>query len=1160
MADLEVLDADYVVDPDGRIVHWSEEAEALLGYGSQEILGENHLTLVPPSDRDEARRYLLKMRNGEPVRCQPTALQSKDGHPIEVSLSIRPICGANGTVVGGAVLARNHCERARAQSKLRESEGRFREVFESAPFGICTTGLDGRFLQVNEALCRILGYSREELLGTTWMALIHPDDLQPTLQRLERLHTERVGFLEAERRYLHRGGRVILGRVRASLVRGCDGQPLYYVTHAEDITEKRLAEDALRESESRFRIMADGCPEMMWVTDAEGSIRFVNRECRRFFGVDLEGLAGSSWQLVLHPDDAPEYCGVVQQAVRDQAPFRAEARVRRADGEWRWINTSAEPRFAPNGQFLGHVGISPDITERKQVEQALQRSEEEFRQFAENVRSVIWITSPGAEEVLYVNHAYQEIWGRSCESLYRNPSSWMEAIHGEDRQRARTVLARLTEGESVETEYRIRTPEGREKWIRDRAFPVRDGAGQLIRTTGISEDITERKRFQEELIQARQDAEAANRTKGEFLANMSHEIRTPLNGILGLADLVLGDDLNPVSRKRIHVLRESAKGLLALVNDILDLSKLEARKMRLEAEDFDLRAVVEGVADLMAVKAQEKGLELLCLIEPDVPTRLRGDANRVRQILLNLAGNAVKFTKAGEVSIRVRLEPSSGNAVRFEVRDTGVGIPEDKQRQLFRPFAQADASTARHYGGTGLGLSIVRHLAELMGGCVGLESVQGKGSCFWFVAPLPSQAGVKRPPGLSLAGRRVLVVDDNAASRAVLLELLALWRCEAEAVEPEAALARLESAGPFDAVVIDLEMPSLPGDRLAAVIQANPRCRRTPLLVMTPLGRPGSPEHWEQAGFSGRVSKPVKQGEFGTCLASVMGYGLPPRPEAMSAAGDERIPPESRSRFRLLLVEDNPVNQEVAVGILQRLGYRVHVVDSGAGALDALEESDFDLVLMDCQMAEMDGYEATRSIRQPGSRVRNPAVPVVALTAHAMAGDREKCLAAGMNDYLTKPVEPRALDRTLECWLTGRSQGDGAPVPRQVQQIPSEQTVFDREGLLDRVMGDEQTAQRVVTAFLSSVPGQMAALGRAVIDADAAGARLAAHSIKGAAANAGGQKLFEAAWKAEKMGAAADLDSVAALLPELQMQLARLRPEMKRFCHQAEDEAAGPVA
>jgi two-component system sensor histidine kinase/response regulator len=1066
------------------------------------------------------------------------------------------ICLVFSVAVAG--VARDIAMRLKAEQNLREGEERFQAVFEHAPIGICLTTVDGFIIQVNTAFCRMLGYSAPELLGRPWSELTHPHE--PVKSRLmnEQLCNDPDACVEGEIRYLHRSGAVVWAGTKIAAVRNDDGTTLCHVRHVEDITARRRGQEALRESEERFRIMADGVPTAMWVTDAQGGIQFINRAYREFAGLTHEQVEGNKWQVALHPEEVAEYVAALQRAVRERGPFRAEVRALNAGGEWRWFATCADPRFSSDGEFLGHVGLSLDITERKQGEQALKDSEEKFRQFAENIREVFWMVPPSADEILYVSPAYEQVWGRTCESLYQNPTSWVEAIHPDDLERAHSLIAKKIQGEPLESEYRIRTPEGQEKWIRDRAFPIRDQAGRLIRVVGIAEDITERKCYEAELIHAREGADAANRAKSAFLANMSHEIRTPMNGVLGMTGLLLEGSLDARQRKRAQTIRDCAESLLNILNDLLDLSRMEAQKLKLEQAPFDLRRLVEGVAELMAVKCQEKGVELLCLIEPDVYTQLIGDASRLRQVLVNLTGNAVKFTAAGEVSIRVKLETeretapgSNGVAqeIRFDVRDTGIGIPEDKRNLLFHRFSQVDSSTSRSYGGTGLGLSIVRMLVEMMGGKVGLESVEGKGSCFWFTVPLARQSGVERPRALCLAGHRVLVVDDNRASRNLMMELLEFWKAgAAEAGDAESALDLLKRAGggSFDAVLVDLQMPATDGQRLATLIREDPTLSGVALVLLTPQSLAADSERWRGLGFAGHVTKPLKQGELGACLATVLGHG--PVPAGLTVEPKLSKSREGRAQIRLLVVEDNQVNQEVALGILGHLGYRADVVADGCSALRALTQRDYDLVLMDCQLPEMDGYEATRRIRRGERAFRNRDIPIIATTAHAMAGDREKCLEAGMNGYISKPLRPAELEQAIHDWTDGMTAGvDCAPVVQQTVAPGENAAVFDREGFVCRLMGDEKLARRIVGGFVDDMPRQLARLAQAVNQGDSHSVRLVAHSIKGAASSVGGLEMQETARRLEQIGAAGDLVAALAAVPELSAKFSALRSAMEWF-------------
>ena len=777
----------------------------------------------------------------------------------------------------------------REQHKLQESEGGFRGVFEQSPFATCLAAHDGHILHANAAFCQLLGYSEQELLAKSCEELTHPDDLPLAQSRKAQLWRRGTGWVESERRYLHRDGSVVLSRVTVSLVRDNGGTPLYSMVHAEEIAERKKTDEALHESDG-FRIMADSCPTMLWVTDAAGRVQFINRAYCEMCGVTSDQMQEDKWQLMVHPDDVEPYIGTFRRAVQEQTPARAEARLRRADGEWRWVISYAEPRFSPSGEFRGHVGLSLDITERKQVEQALHASEEKFRQLAENIREVFWMMSPTTNETLYVSPAYEEVWGRTCGSLYKDPMSFTEAMHPDDLEKAHLWFARQVAGELIDSEYRIRTPDGQEKWIRDRAFPIRDQDGQLIRVVGIAEEITDRKRYEEELIHAREGADAANEAKSRFLANMSHEIRTPMNGVLGMVQLLLETDLTAEQLRYASVAHRSGRTLLALIDDILDLSKIEADKIVLENLAFNVWDMVEEAVELPRLQAAPKGLLFTLRLSPEIPQVLCGDALRLGQVLTNLCSNAIKFTERGGVTLDGVLEGQQNGAVmvRFTIADTGIGIPADQIATLFRPFTQADASTTRKYGGTGLGLAICKHLVEMMGGSIGVHSQPGPGSVFWFT------------------------------------------------------------------VVLERAKESADGDHKS--------------IESEPADAPLDPRS-------------------GTATAQLSAH--------------------------ILVVEDNPVNREVALAFLRKLGYRPTAVTNGAEAVEAVERGDYDLVLMDCEMPVMDGFDATRRIR--GSTY--PNMPIIALTADAMPADRVRCMREGMNDYLAKPVDLRQLAEVLERWL-----------------------------------------------------------------------------------------------------------------------------------------------
>ncbi len=696
-------------------------------------------------------------------------------------------------------------------------------------------------------------------------------------------------------------------------------------------------------------------------------------------------------------------------------------------------------------------------------DQMLRESETMHRRLVENSFDIIYtFTADGV--FTFLSPAWTELTGHSVADAIGEP--FQTYIHPDDLARCLEFLQRVraTGLRQEGVEYRLRHADGSWRVQTSSAVPLTDEDGRFLGFEGISCDITERKRAEEALLETNRQLEAAmvrardlaaqaasaNAAKSEFLANMSHEIRTPMNGVIGMTGLLLDTELSPVQQEYASLVRTSGEALLSIINDILDFSKIEARKLELESLDFDLRATLEDLTELLALKAKEKGLSLACLVEPEVPVLLRGDPGRLRQICLNLVGNSIKFTRTGGITLRASLvaEDKRQASVRFVITDTGVGIPRDKQAALFSPFMQADGSTTRKYGGTGLGLAISRQLVELMGGSIGLESEADRGASFWFTIvfdkQLPGRSSAPEPLA-DLTGVRVLVVDEHDVSRSPMTTLVRGWGCRsAEAPHGEAALALLQEAvragDPYDVALLDLRLPGRGGEDLGLRIKGSPEVGATRLIAITPLGVQGDAARLEALGFDGYLTAPLRPSQLRGCLALVLGRGeasqAGPAPGLVTR---HTVSEARRRRVRLLLAEDNAINQLVAVKMLEKMGYRVDVVANGQEALAAVRDLPYDLVLMDCQMPEMDGFEATRHIRDPQSTVLNHQVPVIAMTAHAMKGDQEKCLEAGMNDYLSKPVQAAELAAVLERWLgrateepaqdNGAADSDRTPLP-----------------------------------------------------------------------------------------------------------------------------------
>ncbi len=941
---------------------------------------------------------------------------------------------------------------------LKESELSYRNQFAAnSSVMLLVNPDDGAIVDANDAALAFYGYTREQLLSMDASG-INTLPAEKVRQVLADIVPGRANRYQMQHRLADGSVRDV--EVAASRIHSAGRTLLHAIV--QDITARRQAEEALTQTSERLSLAIRAGGVGIWDYDLVTGRLVWDDEMYRLYGIAEHEFtdAYETWLNGVHPEDRSASDAAVQAAIRGEKEYNTEFRVVHPDGAVRIIRALGIVQRDDDGRALRIIGTNWDTTAQKEADASMIRSESKFRALFESTGDAVmlldehgFIDGNGAALRMMGCGSREEF----CTKDPADLSPPQQPCGGDSRELSRAWCSAA-----------ITTGAQRFEWMHRRADNGAVFAAEVVLSSlqidgrpvvqAVVRDISERnaaaaelqatnRRLEEANVRATElalQAESASIAKSEFLANMSHEIRTPMNGVIGMTGLLLDTDLTADQRRYAQTVRASGEALLALINDILDFSKIEAGMLELETMDFNLPSLLDDFAGMMALRAHEKGLALGCVVEPGVPADLRGDPGRLRQILINLVGNAIKFTTEGQVAVRASVDADSGSDVqlRITVSDTGIGIPADKMERLFTKFSQVDSSTARTHGGTGLGLAISKQLAGIMGGEIGVRSEPGKGTTFWFTVRLAKAADSVPAPAPALADlqtKRVLVVDSVDINRDVLMTLLAAWGLRpVGAVDGRAALDLLGRArddhDPFEVAILNSQLPDLTGAALVHAIRFDDALKDTRLVVCSSLCQAGGERPGPESGFIAELTMPVRRPELQEALEATL-RGARPAPDTGRAAAKVVLRPEF-AYARILVAEDNITNQMVAVGILRKLGLRADVAANGIEAVKALEAIPYDLVLMDVQMPEMDGIEATRHIRNAMSHVPDHGLPIVAMTAHALGDDRARCLEAGMNDYITKPVRVATLVAALEKWLPPRDTGTSSPIEPDAAATP----------------------------------------------------------------------------------------------------------------------------
>ena len=1144
---LAAVETLYLPEADPTLLQLREEPQRVIC--AEACDQEQLLALARKIDMDE---YILLPLGGESERPLGLLVAGNTAEMSSYQTRVQPDGDANvglASLVSHASAAINNVN---FYQTLRENEKRYRTLFENAGEAIYIAQ-DGKIKFPNPKTLEIYGYSEKELSSKPFTYFIHEKDQQMVLDR----HKKRLkgGTLPSiySFRIVSKDGEVKWVKINVVPV-SWDGRPatLCFMT---DITEQIQNDEILRQSEEKYRTILESIEDGYFELDLAGNFTFFNDSMCRVLGYPKDELMGMNYHTYMSQETAIKIYQVFNRVYTTRTPEKGfDWTIIKKNGAKIYVESSVSLMEDAKGEQIGFRGIARDVSERYRAAEALQENEKKYRTLFEDSRDAIFISDPRGK-LIDVNQFMLDLFGYARSEMVES-TFWDTYVDPAERSSLYQAIKQT--GTVRDFELKLQTKNGTRMDCLLTATARRDDDGRVLAFQGIVRDITERKQVEadlrkhqeqlEELVedrtaelakatseaqQAKEAADDANAAKSSFLANMSHELRTPMNAVIGMTHLALKTELTPKQNDYLGKIQSSAHSLLGIINDILDFSKIEAGKLDMESVDFGLDDVLENLTNLITVRAQEKkDLEVLFAIDPDVPRLLVGDPLRLGQVLINLANNAVKFTEAGEIVISTELLKQEDEQVtlKFSVRDTGVGLTREQIARLFQAFTQADTSTTRKFGGTGLGLTISKRLVGMMRGEIWVESEPGQGSTFIFTAVFGrgQEKDTNRfKPSPDLRGMKVLVVDDNATSREILQSILTSFSFEASlASSGEEGLTEIENTDdshPYELVIMDYKMPGIDGIEAARRIKQHPHLNTIPAVIMvTNYGTEEVMEMADEAGLDGFLLKPVNPSVLFDAIMHAVGKDVSTR--SLTSRGEDREVGHLQHirGARVLLVEDNEINQQVAKEILEAAGLNVSVANNGQEAVEAVRSGAFDAVLMDVQMPVMDGYTATREIRKWEDQFRIPhsafRIPIIAMTAHALTGDREKSLKAGMNDHVSKPIDPELLFRTLGKWLKKsgyESTGKEGTAEIEIETSASRDDRLDFPDLdginvkagIERLLGNKKSYRRILLRFRQDFENAAESIRDLIDEEKYDEAEILAHSIKGAGANIGAEEL-----------------------------------------------------